>query len=204
MSTKIYNAYLYKGTLLNLQNILMRVRNARTEYWLGKFGEHELRSYYSRHTSPLSPLLKEKCDDVDREAAVIYPILHPDDDSARNAMLVQFFGEHSLQKRVRKIQSFYDFHYQNQTDPPDDIYPKSWEKRGKIWDRIFDRPGCRTPAQAGFTFSICSMEELHLAYLIRRDRQRESTLSRCGDSECRCRNGEPCPLEDGGERDSAK
>lgn len=29
---------------------------------------------------------------------------------------------------------FQDFHYQNQTDPPDNISEKDFEKRGKIWD----------------------------------------------------------------------
>ena len=31
-----------------------------------------------------------------------------------------------------------DFHYQNQTDKPDDIPTREWKKRGKIWNAIFD------------------------------------------------------------------
>lgn len=32
-----------------------------------------------------------------------------------------------------------DFHYQNQTDPPDDIPYEEYQKRGEIWNEIDDR-----------------------------------------------------------------
>jgi hypothetical protein len=170
MSTRIYNAYLYYSTLLNLQKLLMRIRAERMEYWLGKISESEFREYSNRHVDPvLSLSTREIIVDVDREAAVIYPF----PEFGKNKFLVQFFGERPLLDRARRTRSLSDFHYQNQSDPPKNVDSKEWEQREKIWNRIFDRSRCLSPVQAGFTFVISSMKSVFLEHLNRRDRQRQ-------------------------------
>ncbi len=37
---------------------------------------------------------------------------------------------------VREMPELEDFHYQNQTDPPDDVSAKDWAKRRRVWDGI--------------------------------------------------------------------
>lgn len=54
---------------------------------------------------------------------------------------VKFFGNYGdlgrLDKRLTLSNHIHDFHYQNQTDIPDDIPEAQYDERIKIWDKIF-------------------------------------------------------------------
>ncbi len=45
-----------------------------------------------------------------------------------------------------------DFHYQNHTDPPEEVAEKDWEHRLQVWEKIYERYS--TPAHAGLIFEI--------------------------------------------------
>jgi hypothetical protein len=54
-----------------------------------------------------------------------------------------------------------DFHYQDQTDRPEDISRKDYERRGRIWDRIFGATDI--PACAGFVYDFWSHHSVILS-----------------------------------------
>lgn len=54
---------------------------------------------------------------------------------------------------------FTDFHYQNQTDPPDDIAYEEYEQRRIIWDEILERSG-GIPAYCGLVYDCANREKL--------------------------------------------
>jgi len=53
---------------------------------------------------------------------------------------IKLFGHQGtlnyLEKKFEKIKYIEDYHYQNQTEPPEDIPQKEFNKRGKKWDKI--------------------------------------------------------------------
>ena len=51
-----------------------------------------------------------------------------------------------------------DYHYQNQTDPPEDFDDEEWDERRSIWDEIFDK--YFTPGEAGFVYEIVKPDDL--------------------------------------------
>ena len=52
-----------------------------------------------------------------------------------------------------------DFHYQNQTDQPEDISDEEWSKREQIWNDIFDT--YFTPGEAGLTYEIVKSDDFN-------------------------------------------
>lgn len=52
-----------------------------------------------------------------------------------------------------------EYHYQNQTDQPDDISNEEWQERREIWNDIFDKY-C-SPNDAGFIYEIVTSSDLH-------------------------------------------
>ena len=45
-----------------------------------------------------------------------------------------------------------DYHYQNQTDPPEDIPEAEFAARGRMWNILLDKYPC--PSMAGFTIDV--------------------------------------------------
>lgn len=52
-----------------------------------------------------------------------------------------------------------EYHYQNQTDQPDDIDDEEWGERRNVWNEIFDKY-C-SPNDAGFIYEIVTSSDLH-------------------------------------------
>lgn len=52
-----------------------------------------------------------------------------------------------------------DFHYQNQTDQPEDISDEEWQHRSQIWNDIFDV--YFTPGEAGPTYEIVKSDDFN-------------------------------------------
>lgn len=54
---------------------------------------------------------------------------------------IKFFPNNKIYENLLgKLENlgFEDYHYQNQTDPPEDIPFEEYEKRGEIWDALLD------------------------------------------------------------------
>lgn len=45
-----------------------------------------------------------------------------------------------------------DFHFQNQTDPPEKVSDRDWKERSRVWNSIFN--SCSVPAYLGFNREI--------------------------------------------------
>lgn len=156
MSTKIFNAYKFEGTLLELQAELLKVRKENyalrykdMEAWLkAVMNKQTEKISITQHRFDFSQLLKTARQSTQKEffdfstEAVIYPI-------EERLFLVQFFR---LPGEVAIPSSFKDYHYQNQTDQPEDISDEDWQCRETLWDSIFDT--YNTPAEAGFMYEI--------------------------------------------------
>jgi hypothetical protein len=68
---------------------------------------------------------------------------------------VQFFGFNywwqDTFKELRNAQKIKDWHYQNQTDKPDNVSDELWNKRENVWEGIFKEHGSEVPAHCGFS-----------------------------------------------------
>jgi hypothetical protein len=73
----------------------------------------------------------------------------------REKVYVQFFGFNywwdDTFKKLRRTGKIKDWHYQNQTDKPDNVSYEMWEERENVWEGIFKEQESDTPSQCGFT-----------------------------------------------------
>ena len=61
-------------------------------------------------------------------------------------------------ENIKLVEHLYDeYHYQNQTDKPDDISDEQWSERKNIWNEIFDEY-C-TPSDAGLVYEIVKPDD---------------------------------------------
>lgn len=51
-----------------------------------------------------------------------------------------------------------DYHYQNQTDPPEELSEQEWEKRKTDWDLVLGGDGYGRPVDFGYTFTFHDRE----------------------------------------------
>ncbi|SOC21754.1 hypothetical protein [Thalassospira xiamenensis] len=81
-------------------------------------------------------------------------ILYPHEGEIYGQMLVE---QSSYREAWFDNPSVVDFHYQNQTDGPDNVSEEEWEARSDIWDAIFNRHPSSTMALCGLTIT-CAPE----------------------------------------------
>jgi hypothetical protein len=185
MSTKIYNAYEFKGSIQELFVMLNRIRQ---KYWkecyaiLDKYSTttiadieksgiaskrndkylimHKPEDLITRHHSILQDVLDSIIDmgynnPLNLSASCV---VYPVD-KPKKRILVQFFGIRDVKKLLGKnYELFKDFHYQNQADKPDKISDAEWDMREKIWDKIFG--SCGSPAECGLVFDLVHKSNL--------------------------------------------
>jgi hypothetical protein len=58
-----------------------------------------------------------------------------------------------------KTKKIKDWHYQNQTDMPDNISEEAWAERYNVWEGVFKEQESNTPAQCGFTVEFINRIE---------------------------------------------
>jgi hypothetical protein len=84
----------------------------------------------------------------------------------RDVFYVRFFGLNGYfensQKLIRKWEKkgkLIDFHYQDSSDGPEDVPKKEWNRRIRIWDRIYKDRRC---SQAGFACQLddCLLKDI--------------------------------------------
>jgi len=168
MSTKIYDAYKVKGcnTLGDIQNLLLEVREKVVNHYKEYAKSPEIievhKQQYSGNEKEREAFKKVFgsgfVTDVN-ENAVVY--------TYKNEIYVQFFIGRLLRdvhEYIEKHEKFEDFHYQNQSDQPDDVSDEEWEKRREIWDGIF--PHMDTPLNAGFSFQFMTFYDFDLMLTI--------------------------------------
>lgn len=168
MSTKIYNAYRFRGNLQTLLGELQKLQSTFQDLVVEEF----LRQIPSGTKIPFGILRRELTKmagsglrfsplDLDPTQVVMENpqcevVLYP-----HRPLLVQFFGVPSwLPIRMEGLE---DFHYQNCSDRPREVSRAAWAHRKKVWDRILQD---RTPAQSGFTFPLVDLKDSGLALKI--------------------------------------
>lgn len=145
MSTKIYNAYHYVEDMASLMKWLFKLRNRHVKNTL-----ELMRRLFSgaepKDFGYIAKLIRdaganhENSDLNIAASAVVFP------DSMGRSSYVVFFGLDS--KMLPKKHPFYDFHYQNSTDKPDNVEEDEWDHRRKVWTRL---------TKNGSTFSECGL-----------------------------------------------
>lgn len=158
MSTKIYNAYRYTGSLHQLTQFLFELRAelknnfvARAaESWAPKdfsYGEfvEGLEKMFRR--GAVVDIVADVAMGNPACSATVYPVRL----RGRDALLVQFFGFFGGELgKILPASWFKDFHYQNQTDT--DVPAREWVRRKQVWGKVFKT--AHTPAEAGFNFDL--------------------------------------------------
>ena len=145
MSTKIYYAYKYNGSLEELLSELKEIRRFYYKELLSYINNYELEKLKGREKinkvgEVVDMIVKEYGGNI-----VIY--------SLNSQLYCQFFCPMEIIQKVKGLSSkFEDYHYQNQTDRLSKIKVKDWKERERIWDKIFDDTSI--PALDGLTFEI--------------------------------------------------
>lgn len=75
-------------------------------------------------------------------------------------VLAMFFGDYRYQTYITRHPLFEDFHYQDQTDRPDNISKKKWKIREEIWDKAIGPD--YIPKNHGFLVDIVSYDDVSL------------------------------------------
>ena len=78
----------------------------------------------------------------------------------KSKILAMVFGNNILCQVLINNLELLDYHYQNQTDKPDDISNKAWETRRKVWDSAIGPD--YIPINHGFEFDLVDKLNLNL------------------------------------------
>jgi len=173
MSTKIYDAFLWKS---NPQELQIFLNDLREKYIDWSFSQLKKYNFFAEdgidNCIKLWKYLGEqiqtgKRDPHNLEASVVVFFYE-------NLIIIQFFGLDSIYKDDISLQRFLeeenknllqDFHYQNQTDPyydDDDVLrteeeykliEEEYENRNKVWKKIYDKRRY-TPVDAGLVYDL--------------------------------------------------
>ncbi len=170
MSTKIYDAYKVGTTDLNkIWEALVKLRVAYCKHKIDSILERVKEdanfiglSFALAGISPTEPGgksfldIEKLCDEAKEKnswsefnlhaSTVLYT--HP-----QVGMVLQFFGvPGKLLEPIKESLNLVDYHYQNQTDQPEDIFDEKWDQRRKDWDLLL--PDIGIPRENGFVFDF--------------------------------------------------
>lgn len=139
MSTKIYNAYEYKGTLSELIDFMYRMkRDAIAKYTIELCDFYESTGKFPS-ISEFETEVKDRFKSSWREDGSLSITIVPYEDR----MFVVVFGSQTrwLTEILDGQDNFKDFHYQNQVDPPpvEEVSEDEWREREEIWDDIYHK-----------------------------------------------------------------
>ena len=182
MSTKIYNAYKYHGSIQSLMKDLFLIKN---KYWEQcailleqYYSDRSLNNYLMfepvmKHVSDwnkkslnkLEPCIKEK--PLDAQSYAVLDILLKafikkgtnDPLNFEASAVVYPYGKSIYiqffgMRDLTGLSSkkFSDFHYQDQTDRDSSVNSREWSHRKRVWNKIYDE--VYKPGAAGLAFSF--------------------------------------------------
>ena len=75
----------------------------------------------------------------------------------KETYLFQLFGGNLRNINFDNIPEIEDFHYQNQSDEPEDVSSEEWMFRKDVWDTIF--PTYDAPSDKGLIFEFISIND---------------------------------------------
>lgn len=187
MSTKIYNAFLYKGSIDKLMAYIQKYRKTWQEYQINKFVKI-LSDVADRTKSNLfvdGKLSFDRLEDAIRKDSEKDYKTWGDIFDVTASIAVYFHkGKIYYQTFLndQKAPAFkptgsVEYHYQNQSDPyfafkkcsPEKMksLEKDWKERAKVWNAIFDKH--HSPSEAGLIHEfVNSMEYFTIALEVTR------------------------------------
>lgn len=164
MSTKIYNAYFVRQPLRLIFSGAKTLERGIVRKWIKKmnamFDSYDPKRFTVSKTvfeieilSTVLSYIQQGLSSFNPECSlVVYP--YPGSDS----FIVQTFGVEDKEAEGRFIKKLFgkDFHFQDQSDPPEDVHPDRWEERKKIWEKVL--PGTQPPSKSGFSYDMITKE----------------------------------------------
>jgi hypothetical protein len=161
MSTKIYDAYEWKGTLTELMTFL---REYRIQYQKGlleafvalpythKIEEEEERGAEMDFIDRLHRELTEASRSVSRhplacEASVVVVPYN-------ERLFVKVYGFDGFYRPKFKHEKLVDYHYQNQTDQPKYVTKEDWDERENTWNDILDNSKTGSLGEVGLEYGF--------------------------------------------------
>lgn len=175
MSTKIYDAYL---TRRPMTHVMDRVK-AMQKSLVMKADRDAARLMENIHKGNRDGFVKSLCrsivygmvDMYNPTASVV--VYAPPQVGALlpQHLIVQVFGlrrsDNNILNRFVKTIDGEDFHYQDQSDRPDDVSDGEWAFRSKVWNRVL--VGSGIPSECGLSYDLITdvkaVELLYLHYL---------------------------------------
>ena len=158
MSTKIYNAYRYTGTLHQLTQFLFELRRKVKDNFVARAAESWAPKdfSYGEFVEGLEKMFRRGAR-VDVVAGVVMgnpacsATIYPVRIGRRDALLVQFFGFFGSElDKILPASWFKDFHYQNSTDT--EVPAREWSRRKRVWDKVFKV--VHAPVEAVLSFDL--------------------------------------------------
>ena len=206
MSTKIYDAFKFEGTIQELMQELFLIRD---KYWeqrrndLKEWGCMSLNAIldYDHVTKNIEPYYLKNFRDAKEDVRnkplyaqnfdTLNKILQAQIQSRLNdplnfqASVIIYPNEDGIYLQFFGLRDnseyindrFTDIHYQNQTDMPEDISEEEWDKRRETWDKIFERNSI--PSNTGLSFPLIELEncwEFCYWYWDKENKQKEEDI----------------------------
>lgn len=153
MSTKIYNAFYITPRpmdvlLTELRELRPKLERVRNKIILGFWKSNEnYRANWSR--------ISDRAREVQR-TSIRDPLVDFSFDLTffprKDKIMVMTFTEHNEYRKL--LCDFFDakdWHYQNQSDQPEEVSDAEWKQREKEWDEAL--PGAGIPSENGFSFT---------------------------------------------------
>lgn len=153
MSTKIYDAYEYKGTLPELMKYLKGLQaerkslmEARADKLVAAVGRKDAFEAVKSGESQFEMLWG-----LIQEDATVFLY-------KGRIFVMFFFGyETPIDPLARKGSAkWVDFHYQDQSDRPGGITERDWKSRRNIWYAILGGDGYGVPSECGLNYRLVS------------------------------------------------
>lgn len=163
MSTKIYNGYkinkelsaheLMKFAQGKIKPALIDALKKQFLEWYPTPKDFAAAKVWSRACDIARTKMRDPMADFEIEIT-FFPVKL----NGKEIYLAMLFCEHrSVHKAFENLAGVSEFMYWNNTDPPDDISEKEFDKRGRVWDRVLKSS---IPNQDGF--SICMHSQMPL------------------------------------------
>ena len=162
MSTKIYNGIKFKSN--NLHEVLTQLQSLKEEdlnIGMAHLSENEMFSFilfndlHEKNVWDIRQMFVEAlCKPVRSlmEPSLLFSVIvFPH----KNGGLYGYYLDDNVRGYSKLLMDsgfVEDYHYQNQTDQPEDITDEEWEKRGDLWDELL--PGIGILRDNGFIYKI--------------------------------------------------
>jgi len=94
----------------------------------------------------------------------------------KDVLVLLYTEKRELANVFKKLPEVEDYHYQNQSDKPNNISEKKWDQRRSDWDDALGGDGHSTPMECGFTYQPYSENRLSLFWMEDKEKKKLNKL----------------------------